>query len=578
MAPNTVRSFRLRNYKCFGPGGAGFDQVLPLNLVIGRNNSGKSSLLELVEYAVHPYDISALGHKGQVPQVTLTTTLTEESLRHVFSESMQGGPIPGNHWGFGRQWIDKPITWSLGLDGRGQLISVDPPPSDNRQIAYFEKLAKNERSPLSGSTFKRLRSDRDISPEPDDYQRDVNQNGQGATTLIRYFLTKAALPSDIVEIRLLAELNKIFEPDAAFQDITVQQLDDGRWEIYLGEATKGRIALSQSGSGLKTVLLLLTYLHLIPVIEKKGLDQYVFGFEELENNLHPALLRKLFIYLREIAVSSGCSVFVTTHSNVVIDLFANDEQVQLVHVQHDGSSAKAAPALAYVQRRGILDDLDIRASDLLQSNGVVWVEGPSDRLYFKRWIDLWTSSQLQEGAHYQCVLYGGRLLAHLSAEDPEIDAEDLIRILRVNRNALILIDSDRPKKGAHLNGTKNRLVSEVETLGGMAWVTGGREVENYIPASTLQTYLGLKSLPSLNRYVKFETALDTLAAGEGKKYLGNKVRFAAEICPALTRQSLGDWLDLGSRLDQVCDRIRAWNRVGQVGSIGRPRATSRPGA
>ena len=32
----------------------------------------------------------------------------------------------------------------------------------------------------------------------------------------------------------------------------------------------------------------------------------------------------------------------------------------------------------------VLSNLGIRASELLQSNGVIWVEGPSDRVYIKR--------------------------------------------------------------------------------------------------------------------------------------------------------------------------------------------------
>lgn len=28
-----------------------------------------------------------------------------------------------------------------------------------------------------------------------------------------------------------------------------------------------------------------------------------------------------------------------------------------------------------------LDDLGVKASDLLQANGIIWVEGPSDRAY-----------------------------------------------------------------------------------------------------------------------------------------------------------------------------------------------------
>ena len=559
MTPTEFISISIQNYKCFGSEGGSFDSMSPINLVIGRNNSGKSSLLDLIEYLTHPTDIAAYSHKGAPPQVVITTRLTEPILRNYFSDSRSGGSIPGNHWDFARDWIGKSITWALDKSGAGQFIQVDPHPHDNHGLEYFKGAASTLPSPLKGRIFRRLRSDRDISPEADVHVVEVSQNGQGVTTLIRHFLTKASLPSSIVEETLLRELNKVFEPDTDFQDITARQLDDSSWEIYLGEGTKGRVPLSRSGSGLKTVLLVLTLIHLIPVMEHKDLDAYIFGFEELENNLHPALLRRLFIYLRNIAGTAGCQMFVTTHSNVVIDLFGDDEKAQIIHVQHDGTTASTTKALAYVQRRGILDDLDIRASDLLQSNGIVWVEGPSDRLYFKKWVELWSTARLKEGAHFQCVFYGGRLLAHLTAEDPEVEIDDLVRILRVNRNAIILIDSDRPKKGAHINATKRRLASEVETLQGYAWITAGREVENYIPPNSLQAALALSDLPKLDQYREFDRILDGLSQGEGKKFLSNKVRFAAQLCPILTREALAGWLDLSSQLQEVTARIARWN-------------------
>jgi putative ATP-dependent endonuclease of the OLD family len=212
----------------------------------------------------------------------------------------------------------------------------------------------------------------------------------------------------------LDDLNCIFEPDASFTRILVQQLGDEkaineRWEVFLEESEKGRIPLSQSGSGLKTVLLVLIYLYLVPEIEKKELSHYLFGFEELENNLHPALQRRLLSYLRKKAVEKGCRFFLTTHSSVAIDLFASDDQAQILHVTHDGKRASVRTVKTYIENCGVLDDLDIRASDLLQSNGIVWVEGPTDRLYFNHWIDVWTDRKLKEGTHYQCVFYGGRL-------------------------------------------------------------------------------------------------------------------------------------------------------------------------
>ena len=32
----------------------------------------------------------------------------------------------------------------------------------------------------------------------------------------------------------------------------------------------------------------------------------------------------------------------------------------------------------------LVDDLGIKASDILQSNGIIWVEGPSDRIYINK--------------------------------------------------------------------------------------------------------------------------------------------------------------------------------------------------
>jgi putative ATP-dependent endonuclease of OLD family len=96
-------------------------------------------------------------------------------------------------------------------------------------------------------------------------------------------------------------------------------------------------------------------------------------------------------------------------------------------------------------------------------------------------------------------------------------------------------------------------------LDGYAWVSAGREIENYIPSTVLQSYLHLGAAPQLNQYSEFDVVLEGLKAGEGKRYLVNKVRFASQICPLLTKDSLSGWLDLAGQLDQVTSRILKWN-------------------
>lgn len=558
---------KIKNYKSFGPEEQGYTGIRPINLIIGKNNTGKSTLLDLIDYAAQPKDLSHLGHKGQRPEVTLTTNLTKDELSSVFQSNASGGPIGGSHAAFGQQWAGQPLTWILEPGGKanGQnkqsFVSIDPPFGRTNMQKYEQGLAATVKNPFSAYTFKKLLADRDIVPERDKSDRTLNPNGDGTTNIFQHFINKAGLPGELVEETVLKDLNEILKPDANFTDLVVQQLEDERWELHLEEAEKGRVPLSHTGSGVKTMLLVLAFLHLVPHIENKPLSSYLFGFEELENNLHPALQRRLLLYLRRVTVERECKFFLTTHSNITIDLFSNDNSSQILHVTHDKQQASVRTVTTYVENKGILDDLDVRASDLLQSNGVVWVEGPSDRLYFNRWMDLISEGELREGTHYQCVFYGGRLLAHLSASDPDVDEEEAVKVLRVNRNALIIIDSDRRKPRQQINGTKRRIISEIEEVGDMAWVTAGKEVENYIPANALKSLYNTDDLPPLDQYVNFSDYLETVKSGEGARFLRNKMLFAERVIPHLTRSDLEEVLDLKKQMNKACNRINGWNEI-----------------
>ena len=222
------------------------------------------------------------------------------------------------------------------------------------------------------------------------------------------------------------------------------------WEVYLGEGTKGLIPLSQSGSGLKTVFLVLLNLLVIPKIpnpqEHKKKSQFTFAFEELENNLHPALLRRLFQYLEDYAVNEKTTIFLTTHSSIALDLFGVSEHAQIIHVSHDGESARTTTVPTHSNLIKIVSELGARPSDLLQANGLIWVEGPSDRIYLNRWIELYSDGRLREGRDYQCVFYGGALLAQVQFASPENGAAKLANLFQINHNLIVVCDGDRTTK------------------------------------------------------------------------------------------------------------------------------------
>ncbi len=85
-----------------------------------------------------------------------------------------------------------------------------------------------------------------------------------------------------------------------------------------------------------------------------------------------------------------------------------------------------------------------------------------------------------EGIHYSIMFYGGRLAAHLSGAVDAKEVEGFISLRRLNRRGVMLIDSDRDKPRKPINATKLRLRDEFDSGPGHAWITDGREIENYL--------------------------------------------------------------------------------------------------
>lgn len=555
-------AIRAKNYKCFKEE-TGFDSIRRVNLIIGRNNAGKSSLLDLIEIVVtENYEVErSTWRDNQRPQIIFEAEITQDVVSQVFRSGTSGGVIGGNHSIYGQNYIGRALKWTKSgnnialLDCNDEGIS---PPL--RSIGnYIQSLLDRMPIPLEGKMFRRLLAERDILPEMSQPQNiTIGTNGSGLTNAIQNFINRSNLPSNLVENAILDSLNTIFAHDAVFTDIVCQLHEDDNWEIYLEEEFKGRIALSQSGSGLKTVMSVLACLILVPHLEGKPLSQYIFGFEELENNIHPALLRRLNNYIYNAAIEHDFIYFLTTHSNVLIDQFSKQSDAQIIHVTHIESVSTCITANTYIENNGILDDLDVRASDLLQANGIIWVEGPSDRIYLNRWISLWSDGELKEGTHYQIIFYGGRLLSHLNAEAPE-DVESGISILNTNRNAIMLIDSDKRTRQMPINGTKRRIKREFDAMEAYCWITKGKEIENYIPASVVDEFCGVENSGQVNRYTSFFEHLDNISAGEGTKYNTKKPLLAENLTPYMTMANLVSVLDIDENMIKVCDTIRSWN-------------------
>ena len=206
-------SVYFKGHLCFQTDWAGFDAVRPINVIIGRNNSGKSHLLDLVEA------LSQGKLDGRGWQYRYRGALDEESLRGGFPERTSGGELNGNHWrDHGCHFVDAEIMWEI--DGDGNVLDVDfssdsipesrfGERSTNARRTVIKQIASKPTHQLNGKVFRRLLADRDIQAEKEIPDLRLEANGVGASNVIRRFILSAnpLYPSEVVQRDLLSALS-----------------------------------------------------------------------------------------------------------------------------------------------------------------------------------------------------------------------------------------------------------------------------------------------------------------------------------------------------------------------------------
>lgn len=544
---HSIQNIRFKGYKVFSSENyTEIENLSCVNVIIGKNNSGKTSLLDIMESV---FDAKSRLRVGiDVEEMQIDLPFDDGMINAIFSSF--SGIGNWNKSNLKEYTNDKVFPFKLKIGDKVEIIDK----SFGSLGGHINSANNAVSSRKSKYMFRKITAERNIYPESEG-ELMLDSDGVGASNLIATFLNDSNFDESIIEEKFLNALNAIMKPEAEFESIRVQQVLYNKqklWEVFLQEKGSKRVPLSKTGSGLKTIVLVLLNLLVVPYLNEYEGKNIVYGFEELENNLHPALQRRLFEYIYDYINSKGGILFLTTHSHVAINAFFDKEKATIYHVVKESGTAQIKSIESYMDKAAILDDLDVKASDIFQSNGIIWVEGPSDRIYIKRWLELFTPNEYEEGKNYQFLYYGGKLLSQYSAKEET----DLISIITTNRNATIVMDSDKKYRSDKINETKKRIMEEFDNLGMTYWVTKGKEIENYLPKQALENMLNVSIKNGCKQYQLFPNYVERYY----KNFSHKKVPFANEIKEFIAKEDSEQILDLKKQIDILYKQIQIWNQ------------------
>ena len=260
--------------------------------------------------------------------------------------------------------------------------------------------------------------------------------------------------------------------------------------------------------------------------------------------------------MRFLANGTNNQYIIATHSAHVLDL----PGARIFHVVHDGESTRVAPAVRASDVQQVCVDLGYMASDILQANYTVWVEGPSDRVYWQRWLCL-VDPDLVEGVHFTIMSYGGYLIDNVHLRDePDPATSDLVQLLKLGRQCCVIADSDKLSEFDQIRPTVARLQQEASYPGSGSlivcdWV---RTVENLIPRETFrQGVIAIhptagRRLLTASASTPFDNPFDRLRRGTY-----SKVTIAKEVAPRVSLEDIDP--QLLTTLEGLAASIRSAN-------------------
>lgn len=327
-----------------------------------------------------------------------------------------------------------------------------------------------------------------------------------------FYLKNSEHPEDI---KLLEKLENAFRGISGGYCFKIKT--DRNFKLTLSFVTiyDEEYEASECGLGLRDLLLILSYALLMPATN-------ILLIEEPENHIHPEIQRKLIFYLQK---KTSKQYFISSHSNIFLDtnivdnvflVSYNDKKITLIN-----SNNKAS----------LLYNLGYSVSDNLLAQLVILVEGPSDKMILEEFL-----IKLEVLPKYNVKIWamGGSIM---NQHDFSVFTE--------NYNVIALIDDDPGEVRTIFNEQCKELGIQITKLDRYA-------IENYFTVKALKHVFGNQIKVDINTKIKPNQNIKEQELGSFNSKKGDNPRKIAQAMSFddICNTDLGRFiLDIKNRLE-----------------------------
>lgn len=457
-----LRKVRIQYFK--GLTDVTLDECGPINALVGKNNSGKSSVL-------HAIDMAGLALSAR----NWSTFQPKLEIKDMFSDA---GPFTVD------LDYDNGLSISVSSQAGGESPTFDQGVTDDHRFGSLLIMP----DPEMGLLRRRHLTPRDIMSYVQSRQFG-NVSGLDILFALRHYADRREQgfqPEDYR--RVVADVREFF-PD-------IEELESDRTDQDIATLTYeeyGRVIdILYAGTGLK---------HFLDVVIKVTLSQAsVVLIDEPEVGLHPDLQRRFVDFMKQWAGEKGLQFFLATHSPV----FLGHPDVIVFTITNRRGSRDVTP-VDRASLHTVWADMGIRPSDLLQNDIVVMVEGQKDIIVLDYIINNLYRRDF-EGVSVGVIQYGGSSADGIVGGD--IDVGNI-----TSAQGFVLWIRDRDAKPADQPSSQaTRFANAIRGASQECHILDQREIEWYLPESLyVDAQQGNRSREAKIRAV--------LGGNQGKKFV-----------------------------------------------------------